>query len=94
MLKAGLAHDRHSGLGPRGFSAGSVRTAQRIQGSIYGTGMEQQMAEAHYRDATADRDLAAHRQLQSRPKCCSERRVWRWGRQAGAVQAGWPSGSS
>jgi hypothetical protein len=59
--------------------------------SLYGTDMQHQMAEAARRDAEADRDLAAHGQPGSCPECgsdkYSERRVWRWGRRAGAAQA-------
>ena len=100
MLKAALAHDRHSGLGRRGFTAGTVRAAQVTYGSTYDSGMQQQMAEAeaHRRDAEADRDLDARGQLGSCPQCGSgrytERRVRRWGRQAGAAQASWPRGTS
>ena len=99
-LKAALAHDRHSGMGRRGFTAGTVRAAQRTYGCKYDSCRQQQMAEAeaHRRDAEADRDLDARRQLGSCPKCGSgrytERRVRRLGRQGGAARASWPTGAS
>jgi hypothetical protein len=41
--------------------------------AVFGPGMQQQMAEVHRRDAEADRDLDARVQLESCPKCGSER---------------------
>lgn len=90
-LEAALAHDQHSGMGRRGFAWGTVSGARQTYGSMYDSGMQQQMAEAHRRDAEADRDLDARRELGICPKCGSERyterRVRRRGSQAGAAQA-------
>ena len=80
-LTAGLMHDRHSGLGRRGFEFGTV--------SLQGTDIQHQIDEAHRRDAGADRDLAARGQPGSCPMCGSEwyfeRHAWRWGRRAGTA---------
>jgi hypothetical protein len=72
-LKASLAHGRHKGIGQRGLTAGTVMGAHGNPGAVFGPGMQQQMAELHRRDAAADQDLDAHRQLESCPKCGSER---------------------
>ena len=72
MLKAALAHDKRTGRSRRGFSAADHRP-----GALYGGGMEMQVAEAHRRDAQADRALETMRQLRSCPKCGSERYTFR-----------------
>lgn len=82
-LGAGLAHDRHSGIGQRGMSRGAIRTVERDPFALMnGSALRHTMDEARRRDVTADRNLALRRQLGNCPKCSSarytERRVWRW----------------
>jgi hypothetical protein len=77
MLKAALAHDKRTGRRRRGFSGRAVLAAGRSPGAVFGSGMELQVAEAHRRDAEADRELEMMRQLRSCPKCGSERYTFR-----------------
>ncbi len=72
-LKASQRRSRRSGIGQRGFSTGTVMMSHGNPMAVVRSGMDQQMAEVHRRDAEADRNLDVDRQLLSCPKCGSDR---------------------
>jgi hypothetical protein len=67
-----LAKARPPGPSRRGFSAGTARYAGNSAQGMSRASIDQQMAEAHRRDAQADRELEALRQAQTCPKCGSD----------------------
>jgi hypothetical protein len=72
-LKPNQARGKRSGIGRRGFSSGTVMMSHGNPIAMGRSGMDQQMAELHRRDADADHDLDVDRQLLSCPKCGSDR---------------------